>query len=482
MKFCNPLGIYPPLVCEYNFSDMASLRVLVAENDPLVREAAQSALAQQGYVVVPAADGNEALALLRTNSLDVVVAHVNLPKHDGLELVRAAQDKEHPIPVILLAEAESIAAAANGVREGAFDYLVKPLDDLNRLAILIERAAGQPPPRRPAAPVQTLAANPTPAPREGKPPSLLDSMTQTTDLNVLLNQFVIELARVTRAAHTFVLLPHSDGQLHLTASHGFTTRAEAGRTYAGRVGENFALRVAGAKSLKWLEEGKPEGHQNSLGVPLLFQDQVLGIAIAHQTGTAETFSPNQMDAVQELSQQAAIGIELARIAARVKRLEPLDPITGLYTREHFFDLADRDFRRAWRFEQTLCALVIDIDDFSNLHLQLGPQESDQVVRRVAHTVREHVRRVDLVGRLSPHTLGVVLWMAKKEQGLMVAERLRVLLAEIQVQTEEDVWQVTASFGVASYRSTISSVFDLFGIADQALRAAKRAGRNRVEGV
>jgi PleD family two-component response regulator len=41
--------------------------------------------------------------------------------------------------------------------------------------------------------------------------------------------------------------------------------------------------------------------------------------------------------------------------------------------------------------------------------------------------------------------------------------------------------VTASFGVATYRNTISSVFDLFGIADQALRAAKRAGRNRVEG-
>lgn len=462
---------------------MANLRVLVAENDAEMREAAQSALTQQGYVVVPAADGNEALALMRTNSLDVVVAHVNLPKHDGLELVRAAREKTHPLPVILLADAETIAAAANGVREGAFDYLVKPLGDLNQLAILIERAAGQaPPPRRPVASPAANPVNSSPAPRESKTPSLLDSMTQTTDLNVLLNQFVSELARVTRAAHTFILLPHSDGQLHLTASHGFTTRAEAGRTYAGRVGENFALRVAGSKTLQWLETGKTEGHQSTLGVPLLFQDQVLGIAIAHQTGTAETFSGNQMDAVQELSQQAAIGIELARIAARVKRLEPLEPITGLYTREHFFELADRDFRRAWRFEQTLCALVMDIDDFGNLHLQLGPQETDQVVRRVAHIVREHVRHVDLVGRLSPHTLGIVLWMAKKEQGLAVAERLRVLLAEIQVQTEDDIWQVTASFGVTSYRNTISSVFDLFGIADQALRAAKRAGRNRVEGV
>jgi diguanylate cyclase (GGDEF)-like protein len=230
------------------------------------------------------------------------------------------------------------------------------------------------------------------------------------------------------------------------------------------------------------ETGKNMPRQNTLGVPLLFQDQVLGIAIAHQTASAETFTGSQFDNIQDLSQQAAIGIELARLAARVKRLEPLDPITGLFTREHFFELADRDFRRAWRFEQMLCAVVMDVDDFGSMHLQLGPTEMDNVMRRVAHTVREHVRRVDLVGRLSPHTLGIVLWMAKKEQGIAVADRLRLLLAEIQAQTEEDVWQVTASFGVAAYRSSASSVFDLFGLADQALRAAKRAGRNRVEGV
>ncbi|TAH52581.1 MAG: diguanylate cyclase [Chloroflexota bacterium] len=458
---------------------MANLRVLVAESDPLVRVAAQSALTQQGYFVVPAADGSEALAHMQNNSLDVVVAQVELPKHDALELVRAAQERVHPIPVILLADANSIAAAANGVREGAFDYLVKPLDDLNRLAILIDRAAGKLPPlhreeARVAPPAATLV--------EAKSTPLLESITNATELNGLLNQFVIELARATRAAHTFVLLSHADGQLHLTASHGFTARTEAGRVYANEIDENFALRVASAKTLRWAGESANSPRQNTLGVPLLFQDQVLGIAIAHETAPPETFTNAMLDSVTALSQQAAIGIELARLAARVKRLEPLDPVTGLITREQFFELADRDFRRAWRFEHTLCAVVMDVDDFGTMHLQLGPQETDQVMRRVAHTVRQHVRRVDLVGRLSPHTLGLVLWMAKKEQGIAVAERLRMLVAEIQVQTEEDVWQVTASFGVAVYRSTVASVFDLFGIADQALRAAKRAGRNRVEGV
>lgn len=456
---------------------MAGLRVLIADSDANVRLQAQSVLTQQGYFVVPAADGNEALAHMQNGSLDVVVAYVSLPKQDALQILRAAQEKKNPLPVILLADANNIAVAANGVREGAFDYLVKPLDDLTRLAILIERAAGQMPTPR-LAPLPPSAAMLS---GESRSAGLLDAIAHAQDLNALLNQFTVEFARLSRAAHSFVLLPHNDGQLHLTASHGYTTRVEAGRSYTNRVGEKFALRIATVKTFQWMSSNDAELTENTLGVPLMFHDQIMGIAIAHQTPAPETFSNSMLAGIQDLAQQAAIAIELARLSARVKRLEPRDPVTGLFSREYFFELADRDFRRAWRFDQTLCAVVMDVDEFGAMHLELGPADTDQVMRRVAHTVREHVRKVDLVGRLSPHTIGFTLWMAQKEHGLAVAERLRLLVAEIQVPTQEDIWQVTASFGVAAYRSSISSVFDLFGIGDQALRAAKRAGRNRVEG-
>ncbi|MBI4674803.1 MAG: diguanylate cyclase [Chloroflexi bacterium] len=460
---------------------MANLRVLIADEDGQERTLAQRVLTQQGYFVVPASDGGEALTQMQNGSLDVIVAAVTLPKHDGLEILRAAQERARPLPVILLADAANIAPAATGVRAGAFDYLVKPIQDMTQLALLIDRAAGQAPMPRPiptGAPPVTLLA---PPPVETQT-SLAASIAQNQDLNVLLNQYAIELARATRATHTFVLLPHNDGQLHLTASHGFTARIEAGRTYNALSGEKFALRIAAAKSVQWLQRGADDSPQNTLGIPLLFQDRIMGIAIAHETAPPETISPALLASVQELTQQAAIGIELARLSARVKRLEPLDPVTGLFSREHFFELADRDFRRAWRFDQTMCAIVMDVDDFGNLHLTLGPHETDQAMRRVASTVRDHVRKVDVVGRLNPHTIGFSLWMAKKEHGLAVAERLRLLVAEIQVPTADETWQVTASFGVAAYRNSISSVFDLFGIADQALRAAKRAGHNRVEGV
>lgn len=460
---------------------MANLKVLIADADGSLRTLVQRALTQQGYFVVPASDGAEALTHLQNNSLDVVVAAIDLPKYDGLQVLRAAREKTHPLPVILLTDSENIAPAANGLRTGAFDYLVKPIQDLNQLAILIERAATQSPaPRR-----ETISAAPPAAvgmPALDKPANLLDILTQKHDLNILLNEYAIELARATRAAHTFVLLPHSDGQLHLTAWHGFTAPVEVGRTYSAMQGEQLALRIASARSLKWQQTEQDGAKHFTLGIPLLYQQSIMGIAIAHETAPTETFSPTALAAIQDLTHQAALGIELARLAARVARLEPLDPVTGLFSRDYFLEIADRDFRRAWRFEQTMCAIVMDVDNFGNLHLTLGPQETDRVMRRVATVVREHIRKVDAVGRLNPHTIGYSLWMAKKEHGMAVAERLRMLVAEMQVNTPDETWQLTASFGVAAYRSTISSVFELFAIADQALRAAKRAGGNRIEGV
>lgn len=475
---------------------MANLRVLIADSDASFRARAQHALTRQGYFVVPAADGNEALARMENGPLDVLVAQVGLPEQDGLELLTAAQNKSARLPVILLAEPRDIGAAAIGVRAGAFDYLVKPLDDMTRLALMIDRAAGlSPSPSMPALPpvsIGPVATSAVVSPETGvdaSPPQLLDALVTGQNLNAVLEQYAAELARLTRAAHTLVLLGQNDGQLHFTAAHGYTSRAEAGLDYTNAIGEVFAWRVAGARDLTWQTNstngrGGRRGESGpTLGLPLLFKDQVLGVAIAHLTAPRESIVPASLVAIQQLTQQVSLGIELARLSARVKRLEPRDTVTGLVNREHFFEMADRDFRRAWRFNHGLCVLVLDIDDFGKLHLLLGPQESDRVIQQVAHVTRTHVRSVDLVGRLDTDTLGIVLLMAKKDHALGVAERLRRLIAEVQVETPEDIWQVTASCGIAAYpRDNCPSVFDLFALADQALRRAKRAGRNRMEAV
>jgi diguanylate cyclase (GGDEF)-like protein len=174
---------------------------------------------------------------------------------------------------------------------------------------------------------------------------------------------------------------------------------------------------------------------------------------------------------------------LARQRARADRLNPLDEVTSLLNRQHFFELAERDFRRSWRFGHPIAALVIDVDDFAKLHLQLGPKESDEVIRAVAQTCHSALRNVDLIGRLATDKLGVLLVMIKREDVIKVAERLRRAVAKLETTTPDGPWQITVSIGATAYpRDNCASVNDLFILAEQSTRAAKRAGRNRVVGI
>ncbi len=461
---------------------MTNLRVLLADSDNSFRMSAQRALTRQGYFVVPAANGIDALRLLADDEIDVVVADVDLPARDGLELLRAVKAKSREVPVIFLTEPSAIGSAATGVREGAFDYLIKPIDDFTRLAGMIERVAGTLAPDAAAPPTENPAAEPVPSSQPNA--GLVNAAVSGQDLNHLLMLYAAELAQLAHAPQVVVLVAHTDGQLHLAAAHGFTDYAEAGRAYVRSGGEDFAWHVAKTRQVVGqavpitpAEGGKTET-QEILGLPLLFAQDALGAAIVFMDTPREALSPEVMDGMRGLSQQASLVVELARLSALADRRNPVDPITGLLNREHFFDLADREFRRSWRFGESIGAIQLDVDDFSRLHIMLGASRSDEIMRQVARAVHPHVRNIDVVGRLDADKLGILLVNISRENALDVAERLRRAVGEIEPPIEEPT-QVTASLGVAMYpREQCASVHDLFGLSAQATRAAKRAGRNR----
>ncbi len=464
---------------------MSTLRVLLADSDSFFRNSAQRALTRQGYFVIPAATGVDALTHLESDEIDLIVSEVALPQRDGLAILRAAKAKSAELPVILLTEARNISIAAAGVREGAFDYLLKPLDDFIRLAVLIDRAAGRPLPPE-ASPVSEILRVDNSSVTTDAPRRFLDAAMLGQELNQLLALFAAELAQLVHAAHTVVLLAHDDGQFHIAASHGYVDRAEAARTYVQTLGDDFAWQVAAAREVVWQSvdtvdrAGTRQEAQPVLALPLVYAHHVLGVAIAFATASEESLSPATLGLIHHFAQEAALSIELARAHSRVQRLTPSDPVTQQLTRAHFFERADREFRRSWRFGQSLAALQLDVDDFGKLHLELGPNGGDEVMAQVARVARPRLRYIDLVGRLDVDSLGILLVMATRENALVVAERLRRTIAELEVTMPDGPWQVTASIGVASYpRDKCASVHDLFALAEQATRAAKRAGRNRV---
>jgi DNA-binding response OmpR family regulator len=102
--------------------------VVAADDDPLIRELIQFRLERSGYAVVTAADGHEALRLIREHRPDLVVLDVMMPGQNGYEVTRAlrADEATRRIPIILLTARVQEADVSQGFDAGADDYLTKP--------------------------------------------------------------------------------------------------------------------------------------------------------------------------------------------------------------------------------------------------------------------------------------------------------------------------------------------------------------------
>jgi DNA-binding NtrC family response regulator len=119
---------------------MAHERVLVIDEDPLVRETLRAALGVCGFVIDAATDGDAGLARVAEFHPAVVLADVLAPGLDGLGLLRELRARHPEVGVILMSDADSIDTALRGVREeGALDYFEKPFDDA-RLCAAVSRA------------------------------------------------------------------------------------------------------------------------------------------------------------------------------------------------------------------------------------------------------------------------------------------------------------------------------------------------------
>jgi DNA-binding NtrC family response regulator len=116
--------------------------ILVVDDEKNIREGLAKLLEIEGHRSMPAADGREALALLERGDVDLVVTDLKMPNLPGEELLRRAQAAVPGLPVIILTGHGTIESAVQAMKEGAYDYLTKPVD-MGRLALLVARALSE---------------------------------------------------------------------------------------------------------------------------------------------------------------------------------------------------------------------------------------------------------------------------------------------------------------------------------------------------
>jgi diguanylate cyclase (GGDEF)-like protein len=164
---------------------------------------------------------------------------------------------------------------------------------------------------------------------------------------------------------------------------------------------------------------------------------------------------------------------------RVHSQASTDSLTGLANRRTLDEELVLEWRRADRVGDSLAFILLDLDDFKQVNDTHGHQAGDAVLRTVGQVLLEGIRQVDLAGRYGGEEFALILPETDLGGALKLAERLRVSLETTPVElVEGKTLHITASFGVA-LKDELPSADELVAVADEALYAAKRAGKNRV---
>jgi len=170
-----------------------------------------------------------------------------------------------------------------------------------------------------------------------------------------------------------------------------------------------------------------------------------------------------------------------REASERRRRETFgDYLTGLANRRAFFEAAEQELTRSLTVPRPTAVIAIDADHFKAINDRYGHPGGDAVLQHLAAILGETFREVDVVARIGGEEFAVLLPSTDLPRAAVVAERLRSAVASQVVHFDGQRIRYTVSLGVASLADGEGGIDLLLKRADQALYAAKRLGRNRVE--
>ncbi len=225
---------------------------------------------------------------------------------------------------------------------------------------------------------------------------------------------------------------------------------------------------------KW---GDAEHVHSWMGVPLIKRDIGIGfLTIDHRK--PNLYSDSHAKLALAFANQAAVAIENARLFESIQHMALEDPLTGLFNRRHFFELAAREYYRARRYGKMLSVVMIDVDDLKKVNDTYGHLAGDRLILFISEQCRQQLRKADLAARFGGDEFILLLPETKLDQALRAARRIRdSVLGGIDTSTGNI--PASISLGVSTIDPTCTSLEMLVNRADQALYTAKQKSKNQV---
>ncbi len=176
---------------------------------------------------------------------------------------------------------------------------------------------------------------------------------------------------------------------------------------------------------------------------------------------------------------ASVSEKLEAADNRLKKLAYVDGLTEIATRIGLEAILSDEFNRAQRGGYPLVAVMIDLDDFDRVNQSLGHRVGDVVLKEIVGRLKDTIRPTDHIARTGGDEFIVVLPETRFAEGMLVAEKIRLAVAESPLRVAHETIRITASLGVLTLPYEFTSIEELLSLIRLAVNESKTLGKNRV---
>ena len=172
-------------------------------------------------------------------------------------------------------------------------------------------------------------------------------------------------------------------------------------------------------------------------------------------------------------------LKVERAHEQLRIQSTIDHLTGLFNRGYFMDRLRDEIARTQRDGTPFAVAFIDIDNFKRINDEHGHLSGDEILQQLTRTCAKQVRDIDTLARIGGEEFALLLPQTTAEDAERLVERLRAGVADARAKIGDQWLEITVSIGLTSASRGVLDVNGILRVADEALYAAKRQGKNRL---
>jgi two-component system, cell cycle response regulator len=447
-------------------------RVLVVDDIDFNVKLLDTKLKQEYYTVFVAYNGKEALVKAKETQPDIILMDIMMPEMDGFDatkILKADPDLGH-IPIIMVTALNAQEDKVKGLECGADDFLTKPINDTALFARLRSLV-------RMKVMLDELRLRDKTSKELGVAQDKVDKRNSLEGANVLLiEDDVIQVEKIKKR------LFNNKINVDVAETLEKIISSLDQKDYSLIIVSTLLLSTDGLRLCSELRS-----HDKARNVPILI--------IVDENDERTLHKGLEMGVNDYLVSPVDLNELMARCTTQIRRKNyqdqlkdnylatvtqsVTDGLTGLHNRRYFDTHFANMVSQAQSLGRNLSVIMVDIDHFKKVNDDYGHQAGDAVLKEVSRRLELGIRTSDMSSRFGGEEFVIVLPETNGESAGYVAERLRMIIEDVEFAIPVEPKQITctASFGVASLRPG-DTAEGLIKRADTCLYKAKESGRNK----